>query len=94
MAFQVILSVAAFKELEASVDWYESCQDGLGTRFVDAVDRRLALLAQTPDIFPIKLSGYHEVLIEKFPYLIVYKIIRKERGCGYYTFSIPGEIRC
>jgi len=49
----------------------------LGKRLIEAIDNRLDLLAETPHIFSVKQSGYNEVLIEKFPYLIVYKIIPK-----------------
>lgn len=79
MAFFVVLSSTALQELETSVDWYNERQDGLGERFIEAVDKRLTLLADTPDMFPVKRSGYNEVVIEKFPYLIVYKILRKEK---------------
>lgn len=77
MAFQIILSSIALKELEDSVDWYNERLDGLGERFIYAVDNRLALLSETPDMFPVKQSGYRETSVEKFPYLIVYKIIKK-----------------
>ncbi len=79
MPYQVILSALALKELELAVDWYNECEYGLGKRFIEAVDNRLALLSETPDILAIKLSGYHEATIEKFPYLIVYKILKKEK---------------
>ena len=39
MAFQIILSAVALKELEASVDWYNARQDDLGTRFIEALDK-------------------------------------------------------
>ena len=68
MAFRVILSDTALRELEASADWYNERLDGLGRRFIEAVDERLALLAETPEMFPKKASGFHEVVIEKFPY--------------------------
>ena len=77
MAFEIKLSAVAQKELEESVDWYNERVDGLGKRFIEAIDKRLALLADTPDMFPVKLSGYNEVSVEDFPYLIVYKIIKK-----------------
>ena len=77
MAFRIILSATALKELEESVDWYNERQDYLGERFIEAVNKRLSLLSETPDVFPVKLSGYNEVLVEKFPYLIVYKIVKK-----------------
>lgn len=55
MAFQIILSKTALKELEDSVDWYNERQNGLGAHFIEAIDNRLALLSETPDLFPIKL---------------------------------------
>jgi plasmid stabilization system protein ParE len=79
MSYQIILSRIAKKELETSVDWYHECQENLGARFIEAIDDRLAALSQNPGLFPIKPSGYREVLVKKFPFLIVYKILEKEK---------------
>ncbi len=79
MTFHVVLSALALRELESAVDWYNEREDGLGKRFVDSVDKLLVLLSETPDIFPVKSSGFNEVLMEKFPYLIVYRIMKKEK---------------
>jgi plasmid stabilization system protein ParE len=51
----------------------------LGRRYIIAVDNRLAALSENPEIFSIKSSGYNEVVVEKFPYLIVYKIMKKHK---------------
>ncbi len=77
MGFQVILSAVALNDLESAVDWYNECEDGLGKRFIEAVNNRLELLAENPHIFSVKLSGYNEAMVDKFPYLIVYRIIAK-----------------
>jgi plasmid stabilization system protein ParE len=79
MSYQIILSALAFEELESAVDWYDECEHGLGKRFIEAIDNRLAVLSETPDIFAIKSSGYNEVALEKFPYLIVYRILKKQK---------------
>ena len=79
MPFQIILSTPALKELESAMDWYEAREAGLGKRFVDVVDKRLHLLSETPDIFPIKPSGYNEVSVNNFPYVIIYKILPKAK---------------
>jgi hypothetical protein len=60
MPYQIILSALALKELESAVDWYNECEQGLGERFVEAVDNHFLLLTRTPDIFPVKLSGHNE----------------------------------
>jgi plasmid stabilization system protein ParE len=77
MPFEIILSTTANKELESAVDWYNERLDGLGLHLIEAVDKRLSLLSETPDMFPVRESGFNEILIEKFPYLIVYKILKK-----------------
>jgi plasmid stabilization system protein ParE len=75
MSYQIVLSALAIQELEAAVDWYNECEPGLGKRFIEAIDKRLGVIAETPGIFAIKASGYNEIVVEKFPFLIVYKII-------------------
>jgi len=30
MAFHIILSALALKEMESAVDWYNECEDGFG----------------------------------------------------------------
>jgi plasmid stabilization system protein ParE len=79
MAFRIILSALALNELETAVDWYNSREENLGKRFIESVEERLVLLSHTPALFPIKSSGYNEVLVEKFPYLIVYRIVSKTK---------------
>ena len=71
MSYQIIFSRIARKELEISVDWYNECLENLGARFTDAIDDRLMLLSQTPELFPVKPSGYREVIVRNFPLLIV-----------------------
>ena len=77
MPFEIKLTATALKEMEDQVDWYDNRQDGLGTKFTQAVDNRLELLCDTPGMFPVRASGYREILIDNFPFLIVYKIIKK-----------------
>ena len=79
MAFRIILSALALNELESAVDWYNSKEDNLGKRLIESVEERLVLLSHTPALFPIKSSGYNEVLVEQFPYLIVYRIVSKTK---------------
>ncbi len=77
MAYQISLSAIAIKELEDSAIWYESQQKGLGLRFMESINNCFAFLSENPDTYSIKISDFREAKIVKFPYLIIYKIVKK-----------------
>lgn len=79
MSYRIVLSATALKELETSIDWYNERQNNLGAKFLEAVDESLKSLTKIPDIFPIKVSGYREVAITKFPFVLVYTINKTHR---------------
>ncbi len=78
MVFQIILNVTARKEIQESFHWYELRQSGLGLRFINAIEKRFDFLSKTPDIFPVKSSGFREALVVDFPFSIIYKINSKQ----------------
>lgn len=60
--------------------WYELREEGLGERFIEAVRDKVSTIQQNPETFSVKnRRGYREALVEQFPYLIVYKIYKRER---------------
>ena len=60
--------------------WYENKTQGLGERFLDAVRKKLGQIAKNPEAFGEKSrKGYREVALNIFPYLIVYKIYKKNK---------------
>ncbi|MDB5003252.1 MAG: Plasmid stabilization system protein [Mucilaginibacter sp.] len=46
---------------------------GLGDRFVDVVDKAFAVLSKNPIAFPKKKHNYRDMVIDTFPYIIVYE---------------------
>ncbi|PIP81764.1 MAG: plasmid stabilization protein [Elusimicrobia bacterium CG_4_9_14_3_um_filter_62_55] len=67
----------AEQELQAALDWYESRQIGLGAQLLVEVDRSLALLRETPALWPAwpgvaKRLGVRRCLLPRFPYAIAY----------------------
>lgn len=49
-------------------------QAGLGIRFYQAIETTLARIAQHPNSFPTVKGGARRVLVEKFPYSIIYRV--------------------
>ncbi|WP_315814206.1 type II toxin-antitoxin system RelE/ParE family toxin [Paraflavitalea speifideaquila] len=60
--------------------WYETAREGLGERFLKMVKAKLEQIAKTPEVFGQKTkSGYRAATVDVFPYIIVYKLYKKER---------------
>ncbi len=77
--YQSILSVRAAQEIAESWKWYEERQQSLGDKFVKDVLHRLHQIEQFPERYPCRYKTYHEVMIENFPYKIIYKISKKKK---------------
>jgi plasmid stabilization system protein ParE len=69
---QVTFSVKATSELSQSVLYYEMEQIGLGSRFKNQVDIKLDFIELHPNSFTKKKNGLREILIDDFPYSIIY----------------------
>jgi|SRR5665213_28636 len=79
MDYKLILSSEAVKELQESYQWYEGRSEGLGGRFVELIDKAIKLIVLNPEGYPNKIGLYREIVLTKFPYLIVYEFIKEKR---------------
>lgn len=78
MGCQIIISTAAFKELQQSFDWYENVETDLGFRFIDFVDKVLGIIELYPESFPCKKDRFREAALKRFPFLIIYEYSQEE----------------
>ena len=81
MRFRVLPEAEA-ELLEAALH-YEDCQDGLGLDFYQRDRDCVALIAEHPLRFPLyegmrQSGGFRRATIERFPYLLVYKVFEDE----------------
>ena len=63
--------------LEAQV-WYESRAAGLGLEFARALDAAVAAAVRNPEVFTLVTGDCHRVLLRRFPFSMVYRILGDE----------------
>lgn len=71
----VILHEAAEEEMADAISWYESKEQGLGTRLRREIEAAISKIQQRPNSYQlVKGSKVRRILIDKFPYSIFYII--------------------
>ena len=79
MVFKITILPLAEKEIEESIEFYESRSKGLGKQFLTYLKSYLKVLKTNPELFEIKKQpGYREMTLVKFPFVIIYEIIGVE----------------
>jgi len=84
MKYEVVIKEEAYYDLQDAYDYYEEQQNGLGERFLKNIQQRLSYLAKYPLHFNKIEKEFRQVLVDKFPYLIIYEI--QERQVIVYAF--------
>ena len=74
------LSSRAQSEIVKSWQWYEERQNGLGDQFVNEVIETIRSIEKSPYIIQLKFKEYREAPLSIFPYLIVYRISKKNKS--------------
>lgn len=79
MVFKVLLLPLAEKEINESIDFYESKRKGLGKEFLIHLTSFIKILKVYPHICVIKkLPHYRELPLKKFPFVIIFEISQNE----------------
>ena len=53
MSLPVVIRPAAAAEIETAFRWYEKEREGLGSKFLEAVDKMVKAIAENPEHFPV-----------------------------------------
>ena len=75
MSRRVRLHPAAQHELVEAADFYDLEGPGLGSVFLDAVERALKQVRDFPQASPITLAPVRKKLVSGFPYAVMYSEI-------------------
>jgi len=78
MSFSVILLSRAKHELLDAWEWYEDKQPGLGDRFIEETYKTIQHIQKHPEHYQQRKRLYREALTDIFPYLIIYRVLKKE----------------
>jgi toxin ParE1/3/4 len=65
---------AAQAELDQAADFYDLESAGLGTEFIDAVEKALRELPAFPESGPVLLGATRKLVVDRFPYSVLYWI--------------------
>lgn len=76
--FRLLVSPEAVRDIQKAIDYYEEQQNGLGRKFLVAVDKHLKALPQNP-YYQIRYKDYRALRIRKFPYLIIFYLAEATR---------------
>ena len=74
MKFKVEYNPDFYDDITQAVDWYNEKQAGLGDRLFRNIRKQTAKLPTTALHFAIKYDDIRCICIEKFPYLVHYRI--------------------
>ena len=56
-------------------DWYEDQRDGLGDKFLLALDEVFDRIAATPEIVPPEYRSVRRLNLHRFPYVVYYRLV-------------------
>ncbi len=79
MSFSVVLLARAKHELLDAWEWHEDKQAGLGDRLIEEVYKTVNNIQKNPAHYPQRKRHYREALTDVFPYLIIYRVLNKEK---------------
>ncbi len=74
MDYKLKIDIEAFNDIQHTYDWYELQAKGLGERYKSQVKKQINSLKKNPHLFSIKYKELRCKKVDKFPFLIHYKI--------------------
>ncbi len=74
MTHPLIIRPEAEQDMSEGRDWYEGQRAGLGLEFLTAVEEVFDRIRETPELYAPEYKGVHRVGVNRFPYVIYYRI--------------------
>lgn len=75
MSLRVRFHLDAELELNEAADFYDLEGSGLGSIFLQAVERVLKMVREFPESAPVALTPVRKKLVPGFPYAVLYSLI-------------------
>ena len=72
--YQLVITSRAITDIEKAKKWYNEQEIGLGVKFSDHIFRSFDSIHKRPLGYPNKYGQTREMVVKKYPYLIIYTI--------------------
>lgn len=74
----LVIKPRAIQMTKAAYEWYEEQKPGLGEELLEELDTYYDKLRFHPEYFGKVKKNFRQVALKRFPYVIVYEIIKNE----------------
>lgn len=72
MNFKVYLRPEAEEDAEEAAIWYEKQRKGLGSEFIDELQKIINKVHNHPEMYPIVYKQVHRAVLSRFPFGLFY----------------------
>jgi len=74
VSYSIELADQAIHDLSEIMDWYRHQKEGLEIEFKLSLEAAFDQLKRNPLAFQIRVKGSRNILLQRFPYKVVFKI--------------------
>lgn len=74
MSYKLELKEEALEELSEAYQFYEDEKKGLGEDFLDAINKMLIRIKETPHQYPLSYKNKHRAVLSRYPFMIIFEI--------------------
>lgn len=78
MSRKVLIHEIAETEMNEAADFYDLKSPGLGSVFINEIQKTIERIAELPEAAPIIRGRARKKLLSKFPYSLIYSDYQKE----------------
>lgn len=75
--YSYILEPKAQQEYEDSIEWYTERSEAATLNFIETIESTITVIFQNPSLYKKPYKNFHEAVIRKYPYSIVYTVEEK-----------------
>ncbi|MGD1900674.1 MAG: type II toxin-antitoxin system RelE/ParE family toxin [Geitlerinemataceae cyanobacterium] len=75
MAFDLIITPEAERDIETAFEWYDTRSSALGSEFIRELDRCFGQIQQFPQASPAIYRDIRRKQVKRFPYGLFYRIL-------------------
>ncbi len=74
MSRLLVIHEAAEAEINEAADFYDSRSPGLGTAFIDEIERGIRSISEFPEATPLIRVRVRKKIVARFPYSLIYSV--------------------